>query len=104
MKLTKKTFAPNLLVEVVKTSYNFANSTITEFKTYKLNLLADLNIKTDTTIITQPIGTKLITIKMINYSGSPRVIFKDNNGQMYQAFWIDFSKFVRTDFVDTETK
>lgn len=96
MKLTKKTFAPNIVVKVIDKSYNFAGSTITEFKTYAVSKVADLDITTDTPIVVQPIGTELTTIKMVNYSGSPRVIFKDNNGQMYQAFWLDFSKFVLT--------
>jgi hypothetical protein len=55
-----------------------------------------LDITTDTPIVIQPIGTELTTIKMVNYGGSPRVILQDNNGQIYQAFWLDFSKFVVT--------
>ena len=96
MKLTKKTFVPNLLVEVIDNSYNFVGSTISEFKTYVVNKVADLDVKTDTPIVIQSIGTELTTIKMTNYGGSPRVIFQDNNGQMFQAFWLDFSKFVVT--------
>ena len=96
MKLTKKTFAPNLLVKVIGNSYNFLGSTITEFKTYVVDKVADLDIKTDTPIVIQPIGTELTTLLMVNYGGSPRVIFQDNKGQMYQAFWLDFSKFVVT--------
>jgi hypothetical protein len=96
MKLTKKTFAPNLLVEVIQNSYNFVGSTITEFKTYAVSKVADLDITTNTTEVIQPIGTELTTLLMVNYGGSPRVIFQDNNGQMFQAFWLDFSKFVTT--------
>ncbi len=47
MKLTKKTFAPNLLVEVIQNSYNFVGSTITEFKTYAVSKVADLDITTN---------------------------------------------------------
>ena len=96
MKLTKKTFAPNLLVKVIDNSYNFVGSTITEFKTYVVDKVADLDIKTDTPIVIQPIGTELTTLLMVNYGGSPRVIFQDNKGQMYQALWLDCSKFVVT--------
>jgi hypothetical protein len=93
MKLTKKTFAPNLLVKIIDKSYNFAGSTITKFETYAVSKVNELDINTNTPIVIQPIGTELTTIKLVNYGGSPRVIFKDNNGQMYQSFWLDFSKF-----------
>lgn len=69
---------------------------ITEFKTFVVDKIDDLDIKTDTPTIIQPIGTELTTLLMVNYGGSPRAIFKDNKGQMYQAFWLDFSKFVVT--------
>lgn len=96
MKLTKKTFEPDIVVRVIENSYNFAGSTIKSLTSYAVSNIKDLDIKTDTPIVIQPIGTQLTTIKMVNYGGSPRVIFKDNNGQMYQAFWLDFSNFVVT--------
>ena len=96
MKLTKKTFVPNLLVKVIANSYNYMGMPQTEFNTYAVINISELDIKDDTPTIVQPIGTELTTIKMVNYGGSPRVIFKDNKGQIYQAFWLDFSKFVIT--------
>jgi len=96
MKLTKKTFVPNLLVKVIDNSYNYMGMPQTEFNTYAVINISELDIKDDTPTIVQPIGTELTTIKMVNYGGSPRVIFKDNKGQIYQAFWLDFSKFVIT--------
>jgi hypothetical protein len=96
MKLTKKTFAPNIVVKVIDNPYSYMGMPQTDFSTYAVSNISELDIKDDTPTIVQPIGTELTTIKMVNYGGSPRVIFKDNNGQVYQAFWIDFSKFVVT--------
>lgn len=93
-KITKKTFKPNMNVEVIKNSFSFYG-TIDKFETFPINNVKDLDIKAGGLSMIQPTGTKLTTLKMVNYEGSPRAIFKDSNGQMYQSFWLDFSKFVR---------
>lgn len=87
MRLTKKTFAPNINLKVVDKSFKFCNVDINTLIGFE-GEMEDCTPKDETLM---PIGTVVTTVKMVNFMGSMRIVYTAN-GKEYWSFLQEFTK------------
>lgn len=94
MKLTKKTFKPNIQLEVINGVVNNPFLSKSHFpKTTQLEGWKDTRIGTHSLNngIVIPVGTRVETIRKINNDGSSLVEYKIVGQEtLYVSYWLDF--------------